>query len=80
MTRIVAKYLACGFTCIALGLFAGCETREKMIDIQTPSGSVEVDKVTSPDGEMRVDVDVDRDKPLLPNLDKKLDVDVDVNR
>ena len=39
--------------------FAGCERRERVVDIQTPAGNVQVDKVERMDnGADRVEVDV----------------------
>ena len=52
----------------AAGLMTGCVKRERVVDVETPIGDVKVDKITQPDGDQGVDVDVNvgRDKPAAP--------------
>ena len=42
--------------CIALGVVAGCERKERVLDIETPGADVEVDRNIDT-GEVEVDVD-----------------------
>ena len=37
----------------------GCERREKVLDVEAPDIDLEVDKTTSPDGNVGIDVDAD---------------------
>jgi hypothetical protein len=41
--------------CIALGIVAGCERKERVLDIETPGADVEVDRNIDT-GEVEVDV------------------------
>lgn len=45
--------------CGSLSGIAGCEQKEKVIDIETPTGDIEVERSTDT-GKIDVDVDVDR--------------------
>ncbi len=50
--------------CSPIG-FLGCERREKVIDIETPGGDIEIER--SPDtGKVDVDIDVDRKISPVP--------------
>ena len=42
---------------VLLGTASGCVRREKVLDIQTPAGSVEVNKTTSPSGAKGIEID-----------------------
>lgn len=39
------------FAALGTVLFAGCERKERVVDIKTPAGDVQVDKTVKPDGE-----------------------------
>jgi len=56
LRNAVAVILACGF----VGGFVGCENKEKILDIKTPNGHIEVERSRTT-GE--VDVDVNKDRP-----------------
>ena len=44
----VALVIAAGFGACAL---AGCERKERVVDVKTPVGDVQVDKTVKPDGD-----------------------------
>jgi hypothetical protein len=65
MQRLASLFLVT--TVISLPL-AGCVKRERVVDVDTPIGGAKVDKVTTPDGETHVDVNVGvgNKKPVEP--------------
>ena len=48
--------------CLSVVALSGCETKEKVIDIETPAGDIEVER-SKGSGQIDVDVDVDRKRP-----------------
>jgi hypothetical protein len=38
-------------TCSGVFALAGCERKERVVDVQTPIGDVKVDKTVEPDGD-----------------------------
>lgn len=55
----VQRFFVISSICGLLMGFAGCERKEKVLDIQTPAGSIEIERSTG-SGEIKVDVDVDK--------------------
>lgn len=47
------------FAVVAAGTLVGCDRKEKVIDIETPGGDIEVERST---GTGKIDVDVDTDR------------------
>jgi len=42
---------------LALGMaMLGCEKRERVLDVKTPAGGVEIDKTTNPDGSKSLEI------------------------
>jgi len=52
------KFLAVALLCLPTVLLTGCGQKEKVVDIQTPAGDVEVNR-DSGDGSVEVDVSTD---------------------
>jgi hypothetical protein len=56
------KHISLPFlTCVALALFstfAGCEQKEKVLDIETPNGSIEVERSK---GDGKVDIQINKE-------------------
>jgi hypothetical protein len=76
--RLATKWTAVCFAAAAMMtatvIVPGCERKEKVIDIETPRGGVEVER-TRRDG----DVEVRRDRKVNVDVKRKdKDVDVDV--
>jgi hypothetical protein len=65
MQRLATLFLAIAVISIP---FAGCVKRERVVDVDTPIGGAKVDKVTTPDGDTHVDVNVGvgNKKPVEP--------------
>ena len=38
-------------TCVGVFVLAGCERKERVVDVKTPIGDVKVDKTVEPDGD-----------------------------
>jgi hypothetical protein len=55
VTTMFASLLVFGSLCS----ITGCERKEKVLDIETPNGNIEVERST---GTGKVDVDIDVDK------------------
>ncbi len=68
MSRYATLFAAGITVLVAAGTFGGCVKRERVVDVETPIGDVKVDKITDPDGDRGVDVDIDvgRDRPVRP--------------
>jgi hypothetical protein len=54
--------LSTSMFCLSVVALSGCETKEKVIDIETPAGDIEVER-SKGSGQIDVDVDVDRKRP-----------------
>jgi len=46
----------CVAAALSIGSFAGCETKEKIIDVETPAGNIEVHETTD-SGAIEVEAD-----------------------
>lgn len=55
---MLKKMLAAPLLCLPLAFGSGCSQEEKVVDIKTPAGDVEVTRDTG-DGEVNVEVDTD---------------------
>ena len=49
-TRLGVCTLAIG-TCFSLFALSGCERKERVVDVKTPVGDVQVDKTVKPNGD-----------------------------
>ncbi len=61
-----------GASVASASVFGGCERKEKILDIETPRGEIEVERSKETG---RVDVEVNRDRP-----NGGVEVNVDTNR
>ena len=50
---------AMSMLCLSIGGLIGCEQNEKVIDIETPAGDIQVER-SKDSGKLDLDVDVDR--------------------
>lgn len=50
--RVEAGLIAVG-VCLSLFAASGCERKERVIDVKTPAGDVQVDKIFKPDGDTK---------------------------
>ncbi|MCA9012960.1 MAG: hypothetical protein KDB01_24580 [Planctomycetaceae bacterium] len=48
--------------CLSIAGLTGCEQNEKVIDIETPAGDIQVER-SKDSGKLDVDVDVDHKRP-----------------
>lgn len=64
--HLLVLALLCGAT-------AGCMQRENVLDIQTPAGSVEVNKTTSPSGAKGIEIDTSGNSRIEIDATQKKD-------
>lgn len=64
--NLLVLALLCGAT-------AGCTKREKVLDIQTPAGSVEVNQTTSPSGAKGIEIDTSENSRIEIDATQKKD-------
>lgn len=58
----VAVLSAIPFMCMSLAALSGCERKEKVIEIQTPTGEIDVERSTD-SGKLDLDINVDKKTP-----------------
>lgn len=53
---------AMSLLCLSIAGLIGCEQNEKVIDIETPAGDIQVER-SKDSGKLDVDVDIDHKRP-----------------
>ncbi len=60
VTRIAARFVFTMAACAGMAItLTGCERKEKILDIKTPAGDIEVERSTDT-GKVDIDIDTNR--------------------
>ncbi|MBI1902525.1 MAG: hypothetical protein HYS13_15600 [Planctomycetia bacterium] len=68
--RVAISAVAPMFAAAAIALTAGCQREEKILDIETPAGEVEVQRTRDADGTPKVKVE-QKDRDVEIDIEKR---------